>query len=90
MLLPQRFILLPLVGVLLGLLAGLYLAAYKRASKAAASGNIASHKVKTHPDDALKYWTEERMRNARPAPMPHISSSKQGKQPPDTSDKERL
>lgn len=29
-----------------------------------------SHEVTEDPDEVEAYWTEERMRNAQPAPMP--------------------
>ena len=78
MLQQRRFIRLPLVGVLLlGLLAGAYLAmaARKRLAKADDAG-VARHSVDTSAEDALKYWTEERMRNAKPAKMPKVKNVK--------------
>ena len=78
MLQQRRFIRLPLVGVLLlGLLAGAYLAmaARKRLAKADDAG-VTRHSVDTSAEDALKYWTEERMRNAKPAKMPKVKNVK--------------
>src|SRR6266581_2024872 len=61
----QRLIYLPLVGtILLCLLVGLYLAAWKRFSKSTPSNKVTKHTVKTPPDEALKYWTADRIRNA--------------------------
>lgn len=83
-----RFIQLPLVGMtLLCLLGGVYFAARKRVSKHAPAGKVIKHSVDTSPDDALTYWTADRMRNARAADMPHIDKLDQGKKrPPHTPD----
>lgn len=32
------------------------------------------HKVKTPPDEALKYWTADKMRKAKPAPQPRVGN----------------
>ena len=79
MLQQRRVIRLPLVGVLLlGLLAGAYLAmaARKRLAKADDAAGVVRHSVDTSAEDALKYWTEERMRNAKPAKMPKVKNVK--------------
>jgi len=80
---------LALVGiVLLGLLAGVYLFVGKRSSKADPA--IIKHPVDTSPEDALKYWTADRMRNAKPAELPNVDAPKrkkrQPRRPPRTSD----
>jgi hypothetical protein len=81
--LQQRFIYLPLVGtVLLCLLVGLSLAAWKRFSKSTPSNKITKHTVETPPDEALKYWTADRMRNAKAAPLPKVNSVDREKQDP--------
>ncbi|MGH2497643.1 MAG: hypothetical protein ACRDIV_23315 [Ktedonobacteraceae bacterium] len=79
-----RFVRLPLVGVVLfGLLVGLYLAAArKRSAKSDDAGAVASQKVETPAEDALKYWTEEKMRSAKPAEMPKVKGLKRGKKRP--------
>jgi hypothetical protein len=72
---------LSLVGtVLLGLLIGVYLAAGKRFPRPNPSGAIIGHSLDTHPDDILKYWTADKMRNAKPAAMPNVTALEQGKQ----------
>ena len=79
MLQQSRFNRLPLVGVLLlGLLAGVYLAmsARKRLAKSDGVASVVGHSVDTSAGDALKYWTEERMRNAKPAKMPKVKNVK--------------
>ena len=86
----QMLIRVPIAGIiLLCLLAGLYLGVWKRFSKPAHSGRVVKHTVKTPPGDALKYWTAEKMRNARPAELPHVNVPDRGKQhsqrPPDSS-----
>jgi hypothetical protein len=79
----QRFIYLPLVGtILLCLLVGVYLAVWKRFSKPDPSATIIKHSVETPSDDALKYWTEDKMRNARPARLPNVNALSRGKQKP--------
>lgn len=82
----QRFINLPLVGtVLLCLLVGVYLAAWKRFSKSGPSGRIIKHSVETPSDDVLKYWTADKMRNARPMRLPNVNDIRRGKQNPEHS-----
>jgi hypothetical protein len=91
MLQPQRLIQLPLIGViLLCLLAITYLIARKRSSKPGPAATIIKHTVDTSSDDALKYWTADRMRKAKGAKMPHVDALDQEKKhpqgPPQTSD----
>ena len=86
----QRLIFLPLVGtILLCLLVGVYLAAWKRFSKPDSSATIIKHSVETPSEEALKYWTADKMRNARPARLPNINAlrrrKKQPRHPPDAS-----
>lgn len=78
-----RLIRLPLVGtVLLCLLVGVYLFAWKRFSKPTPSARIAKHTAETSADDTLKYWTAEKMRDAKPAPMPNVDTLDRGKKHP--------
>lgn len=75
----NKLILLPLVGALsLALLLGLFLAGRKRVPKS--STRVARHHVGTPAEDVQKYWTVEKMRNAKPAPMPHLTDAGEGKQ----------
>ncbi|GAC1349485.1 MAG: hypothetical protein NVSMB27_23070 [Ktedonobacteraceae bacterium] len=79
----RRLIQLPLVGtILLGLLVGIYLIAWKHFSKPDASAKIIKHKVGTHSEDTLKYWTKDKMRKAKPAKMPNVDAPDQGKKQP--------
>ncbi len=55
---------------------------WKRFSKPAPPATIIKHQVNTRPDDALKYWTAEKMRNARGADLPHVNGLDQGKERP--------
>lgn len=41
---------------------------------------VAKHAAETSPDEALKYWTADKMRKAKPAPMPHVDNVKRAKQ----------
>jgi len=54
------------------------------------SAPITKHSVETKPEDALKYWTTDKMRNARAAEMPQTTALKRRKKhaqhPPHTSD----
>ena len=64
---------LSLLGAIgLGLLAGAALLVWRLSMKQDSSRPAARHKVKNSPQEALKYWTADRMRKAKPAPMPHI------------------
>jgi len=38
--------------------------------------------VETPADDALKYWTADKMRNAKAAPLPNVNTLERGKQHP--------
>lgn len=79
----QRLIYLPLLGTtLLCLLAAIYLLAWKRFSQPDPSPTIIKHSLETHPDAALKYWTAEKMRNAKPAKLPNVTALEPGKQHP--------
>jgi len=64
--------------ILLGVLVGVYLAmaARKRLAKSDDVAGVVGHSVDTPAGDALKYWTEERMRNAKPAKMPKVKNLK--------------
>jgi hypothetical protein len=86
----KRLIQLPLVGtILLCLLAGLYLVARKRSSKPDPSATIIKHSVETSSDDALNYWTTDKMRAAKPVELPNVDALSREKQhpphPPHTS-----
>ena len=82
----QRLIQLPLVvTILLCLLVGVYLVylvAWKRFSKPAPSATIIKHSVHTHSDDALKYWTADKMRTAKAANLPNVTALHRGKRHP--------
>ena len=87
---PRLIQLSLLVGtVLLGLLIGVYLVALRRFSKPDPSHTIIKHSVDTHPDDALKYWTADKMRNAKPVNLPNVATLDRENQhlrrPPQTS-----
>jgi hypothetical protein len=78
-----RSIQLPLIGALLVcLLVGGYLFACKRFSKADPLATIMKHPVETDPDEALKYWTADKMRDAKPANLPNVDTLDRGKQHP--------
>ncbi|HVB75490.1 MAG TPA: hypothetical protein VNE38_18240 [Ktedonobacteraceae bacterium] len=75
MLQQKRLIQLPLVGtLLLCLLAGLYLFAWKRLSKPEPPATIIQHPVETPAGEALKYWTADKMRAAKPTPLPNVKA----------------
>jgi hypothetical protein len=81
MLQQRRSIQLPLIGIiLLGLLVGvgvaLAMAARKHGAKEDDAAGVARHSVSTSAADTLKYWTEERMQSAKPAPMPEAKNLK--------------
>ncbi len=74
----QKRIQLTVVGaILLGLLVGVYVFVGKRPAKSDPA--IIKHPVDTSPDDALKYWTAERIRKAKAADLPHVDAPKRGK-----------
>jgi len=71
----QKRIYLPLVGtILLCLLGGVYLLAWKRFSKPKPSATIIKHSVETPAEDTLRYWTADRMRQAKAAPLPNVTA----------------
>ena len=86
----QQRIPLPLVGaLLLFLLAGVYLLASRRFSRPDPPAAIIKHTVETRPEDTLKYWTADKMRQARPVKLPKVKAPGRRKQrqqrPPDES-----
>jgi hypothetical protein len=73
----QRLIQLTLPAtVLLGLLVGVYLIAWRRFAKPAPTPTIVKHSVNTSPDEALKYWTVDKMRDAQPVDLPNVKALK--------------
>ena len=79
----QRLLQLPLVGtILLCLLVCVYLVAKKRSAKSASSIPISKHSVENSSEEALNYWTADRMRTAKPAPMPNVKALKREKKHP--------
>jgi hypothetical protein len=79
---PQqnRLVQLSLLGVLLlALFAVVCLIASRRFGKPERP-KIVKHHVKTHPADALKHWTAERMRDAKGVELPKVNVFDQGKQ----------
>jgi hypothetical protein len=71
----QRQIRLPLAGaLLLGLLAGIALLAWSWLAHSESSEGVTKHTVDTSPEDALKYWTADRMRKAKATNMPQIDA----------------
>ncbi len=86
----HRLVQLPLVGtILLCLLVGVYLLAWRRFSKPDPAATIMKHSVETPSDDVLTYWTADKMRKAKAAPLPNVNALHRGKQhprrPPHTS-----
>ena len=82
---PQRRVYLPLAGTaFLSLLVGIFLFAWKRFAKQTPS-TITKHSVKTSPEDTLAYWTEDKMRQAKPAPLPIVDELNREKRPPHSS-----
>lgn len=91
---PQRRIQQPLIGaLLLCLFVGVSLLAWKWLAQSESSDSVRKHSVDTPPEDALKYWTAERMRKAKATNMPHIDAPGRKKQssrrPPQTPDSQK-
>jgi hypothetical protein len=77
----RRLIQLSLVGaIILVLLLGLFLVRRKRVPKPDPAAKVVGHKVETPAEDVQKYWTADKMRNAKPAPMPNVTDLEEGKQ----------
>ncbi len=74
-----RISLLRVGTILLCLLVGVYLVAWKRFAKPDPKATISKHSVDTHPDDTLKYWTADKMRNAKAAKLPNVNALERGK-----------
>ena len=80
---PQKLIQLPLVGtILLCLLVGVYLFVWKRFSKSSRAAPVSQHAVETPAEDALKYWTADKKRTAKPAPLPNVTALERKKKHP--------
>ncbi len=79
----QRRIQLPLVGtLLLCLFMGMSLLAWKWLAHSESSDSVRKHNVDTPAEDALKYWTADRMRKAKATNMPHIDAPERKKSHP--------
>lgn len=79
----QRLIYFPFVGILiLSSFVVLFLATRKRFSKSTRSNKVTKHKVATPPNEALKYWTADKMQNAKATPLPEVNNLDRGKQEP--------
>ena len=77
----QRIIYLPLAGIIiLCLLVGLSLAVRRRFSRSTRSTKVVKHKAEIPPDEALKYWTADNVRNAKPVPLPEVNTLDREKQ----------
>ena len=61
-------------AMLLGLFAGLYLILSKSFKKPAKTKAIRHQKQTTSPDDALKYWTADKMRQATAVDLPDVGA----------------
>ncbi len=72
-------------ALLLSLLAGIYLFAWKRLLKLRRSRKVVKHSVETSPDEALQYWTEDKMRSARGVDLPTTDDLHQEKKRPQRS-----
>ncbi len=62
----------PIGALFLCLLIGVFLFARKRFAKSASSPTITKHSVETSPKDALAYWTAEKIRHSKAAPLPEV------------------
>lgn len=87
----QRILQLSLVGtLLLGVFAIVYLVVSKRFGKPDPAHSVVKHSVGTPPDEALKYWTAEKMRRAKGVKLPHVKALDQGEKhtqhPPHSAD----
>lgn len=82
----QKLIYIPLICTfILGLFVILFLAMRKRSSKSTSSKKVTKHSVETSPDEALKYWSADKMRNAKAAPLPEVNNLGREKQDPHPS-----
>ena len=69
------------IAILLGVCVSVYLLTFKkRTAKPGSSPTIRTHSVE-HPTEALRHWTVEKMRNAKPVDLPTVADLKEGKQP---------
>lgn len=83
----RRRIPLPLLGtLLLSLFVAVYLAACRRfTKKSASSRKTAGHTVKTPAEEVLKYWSADKMHQARGVELPEADVPDQAKQHPHKS-----
>ena len=85
----QRFVYIALVvTILLCLIIVLFSTKRKRLTKSTSSKKVTKHKVDTTPDEVLKYWTADKMRNAKAVPLPEVNNLDRGKQDPHPSPRE--
>ncbi len=66
-------------AILLGVFVSVYLLTFKkRTAKPGPSPAISKHSME-HPAEALKHWTVEKMRNAKPVDLPNVADLEEGK-----------
>ncbi len=69
-----------MIAIFLGAFVSVYMRAYKkRTAKPGSSPAISTHTVE-QPAEALKHWTVEKMRNAKPMDLPNVTDLEGGKQ----------
>ncbi len=79
----RSFLRLPLAGpLIICLLTGISVFLWRWCLKSDSSEPVSRHTVDTSADEALNYWTADKMRKARPAPLPHVDPPANEKQPP--------
>ena len=71
-------------ALLLSLLVYVFLFGRKRRAKLNSSEKVVTHSVETSPENALAYWTADKMRDAKPASLP-VVDEQQEKRPPHSS-----
>lgn len=66
------------IAIFLGAFVSVYMRA-KRTAKPSSAPAISTHTVE-QPAEALKHWTVEKMRNAKPVELPNVTDLGGGKQ----------
>ncbi|MQA97775.1 MAG: hypothetical protein GEV11_25290 [Streptosporangiales bacterium] len=69
--LSRKKVWIPLVLVVAALATGAVLAGRAMSASQDADGAVSVHNQNQDPEAVSSYWTEERMRSAKPAPMPN-------------------
>lgn len=71
----QKRVQLPIIGILLAaVVAGVSVVTWRRIAKPKQPAKVSKHKVENSSQDALNYWTKDKMRSTHETNMPNVNN----------------